>query len=144
MEVRIVGWGGAAGTGEEPLRGVVRQVEPAGYTKISALGVEEQRVDVIVDPLGSWSELRDGYRVELRIVVWRGEDLLIVPTGALFREGEDWAVFVVEDGRAQRRTLEIGRRGGLEAEVLSGLAEGEQVVLYPSELIEPGARLEAR
>jgi HlyD family secretion protein len=140
MEVHIEGWDGDGAT----LRGVVRHVEPAGYTKISALGVEEQRVDVIVDPLEPWDALRDGYRVELRVVVWRGEDVLIAPSGALFREGESWSAFVVEDGRAVRRTLEIGRRGGLETEVLSGLAEGEQVVLYPSELIEPGSAVEVR
>jgi HlyD family secretion protein len=144
MTVEVLGWGGPEGTGESRLRGVVRHVEPAGYTKISALGVEEQRVDVIVDPVGSWDELRDGYRVEVRIVVWRGDDVRIVPTGALFREGGSWSAYVVEDDRAVARALEIGRRGGLEAEVLSGLAEGEQVVLYPSELIEPGTAVEVR
>lgn len=140
MEVYVEGWG----AGEPALRGVVRHVEPAGYTKISALGVEEQRVDVLVDPLEPWDALRDGFRVELRIVVWHGGDVRIVPTGALFREGERWAAFVVEDERAVLREVEIGRRGGLEAEVLSGLAEGDVVVLYPSELIEPGARVEVR
>jgi HlyD family secretion protein len=140
MAALIEGWGadGAA------LRGVVRHVEPAGYTKVSALGVEEQRVNVLVDPLEPWEALRDGFRIELRIVVWRGEDVLIVPTGALFREGERWAAFVVEDDRAVRREVQIGRRGGLQAEVLSGLADGECVVLYPSELIEPEMRVEVR
>lgn len=140
MEAFVVGWG-ADGTA---LRGVVRQVEPAGYTKVSALGVEEQRVDVLVDPLEPWGALRDGFRVELRIVVWRGEDVLIVPTGALFRQGESWAAFVVEGDRAVQRDVRIGRSSGLQAEVLSGLAEGERVVLYPSELIEAGITVEVR
>jgi HlyD family secretion protein len=140
MEALVEGWGPEGSA----LRGTVRHVEPAGYTKISALGVEEQRVDVLVDPLETWDALRDGFRVELRIVVWRGEDVLVVPTGALFRAGERWAAFVVEDEHAVRRDVELGRRGGLQAEVLSGLAEGERVVLYPSELIEPGARVEVR
>ncbi len=145
MDVAITGWAGA----EDPrvLRGRVRLVEPGGFTKVSALGVEEQRVNVLVDPLGDeevWSALGDGYRVELSIVLWEADDVLQVPTGALFRNGEDWNVFAIEGERAVRRSVRIGRRNGLAAEVLSGLAAGEEVVLYPSELIEDGARLEVR
>lgn len=142
MEVRVEGWGG-----EEVLQGRVRRVEPAGYTKVSALGVEEQRVDVVVDPvepLEPWRGLGDGYRVDLRVVLWRGEDVMQVPTGALFRDGDAWAVFVAEEGRARRARVELGRENGLHAEVLGGLREGQQVVLYPSELVSEGARLESR
>lgn len=148
MEALLEGWGGVDDAGEEvTLHGRVRLVEPGGFTKVSALGVEEQRVNVVVDPDGDpadWSALGDGYRVELRILLWRGDDVLIVPTGALFREGAAWAVFVVEEGRAVRREVQLGRMNGLEAQVLGGLSEGDRVVLYPSELIGEGAAVEAR
>ena len=149
MRVRIEGWGGEEAPGQErTLEGSVRVVEPGGFTKISALGVEEQRVNVIVDPVsdedGAWTMLGDGYRVELRIVLWEEGDVLIVPTGALFREGEQWYVFAVQDEAARRREVTLGQRNGLEAQVLSGLAEDDRVVLYPSELVGEGARLEVR
>jgi len=148
LDVFIEGWGGELPGGEERvLRGRVRVVEPGGFTKVSALGVEEQRVDVVIDPVGEedeWAALGDGYRVEVRVLLWREDDALIVPTGALFREGDAWRVFVDEEGRARRRAVEIGRRNGLEAQVLGGLEEGERVVLYPSDLIGEGSRVEAR
>lgn len=141
--VMIEQWGGG-----EALGGVVRRVEPYGFTKISALGVEEQRVNVIVDfsdPREAWQALGDGYRVEVRIVVWEGESVLKLPTSALFR-GPDgaWAVFAVEDGRAVRRPVEVGRRNGLEAEVHSGLAEGDSVIVHPSDSVEDGIEVKQR
>jgi HlyD family secretion protein len=141
MHVLVEGWGG-----DEPLHGSVRVVEPGGFTKVSALGVEEQRVNIIVDPAGessAWAALGDGYRVELRIVLWENDSVLLVPTGALFRKGSSWHVFVVREGTAQRRKIEIGRRSGLEAQVTGGLTEGERVILYPSELIADGTAVEA-
>ena len=141
-EVMIEQWGG-----EGTLRGRVRLVEPSGFMKISALGVEEQRVNVVVDfedPAEAWSALGDGYRVEIQVVVWRGEDVLKAPTSSLFRKGETWAVFAVEDGRARLTTVEIGRRNGLEAHVLSGLDEGREVVVHPSDTLEDGSRIAPR
>lgn len=141
QEVLIDRWGG-----DRPLRGRVRRVEPSGFTKISALGVEEQRVNVvmdIVDPPESWVGLGDGFRVETRVVVWQSEDELKTPTGALFRRDEDWAVFAVEDGRAVLRPIEIGERNAREAQVLAGLAPGQEVVVYPSDSLSDGSRIAA-
>ena len=140
--VRIEHWGG-----EAPLLGKVRRVEPSGFMKISALGVEEQRVNVIVDfaePLAAWKALGDGYRVELRIQVWEGADVLKLPTSSLFRQGEDWVVFAVRGGRARLSKVELGQRNGLEAQVLSGLSEGESVVVHPSDTLKDGARVGER
>ena len=134
----IVGWGGPA------LDAVVRRVEPSATTRISALGVEEQRVLVIadlVDPPSAWAGLGDGWRIEAEITTWEGEDLLIVPLAALFRDGEAWAVYVVEDGRARLRHVEIGRRNDSAAEVLGGLAAGDEVILHPSERVDEGVRV---
>lgn len=148
MPVRVRGWGGRMPDGSDRiLEARVRVVEPAGFTKVSALGVEEQRVNIVVDPIGDpadWEALADGYRVELSIVVWEGQDLLTVPTGALFREGPSWAVFTVDGDEALLRPVELGRRNGLSAEVVEGLSEGDRVVLYPSDLIEDGTRVVAR
>lgn len=148
MEVLVEGWSGAhSGTDAETLRGRVRLVEPAGFTKISALGVEEQRVNILVDPaepLAGWKRLQDGYRVELRVVIWKKDAVTVVPTGALFREANTWVVFVVEEGRARSRKITLGRRTGLEAEVIEGLQPGVRVVLYPSDLIEEGTAVQAR
>jgi HlyD family secretion protein len=140
--VRVEQWGG-----DRTLSGSVRRVEPSGFMKVSALGVEEQRVNVVIDFADreeAWKALGDGYRVEVRIVVWRTADALKVPTTSLFRRGGAWAVFVVEGGRARTRTVEIGRRNGLEAEVTSGLSAGETVIVHPSDRIEDGLRVEAR
>jgi HlyD family secretion protein len=125
----------------------VRRVEPFGFTKVSALGIEEQRVNVVIDikePRQQWQRLGHGYRVEPRIILWEARDVLKVPLSALFREGARWAVFVEQRGRAVLRPIEIGHENGLEAEVVSGLAQGERVVLHPGDRVSPGARLTAR
>jgi HlyD family secretion protein len=139
-------WGG-----EAPLKGRVRVVEPAGFTKVSALGVEEQRVLIISDittKADLWKRLGDGFRVESSFIVWEGEGLLRVPVSALFRdsgtEGSDWAVFLFEDGRAVKQAVEIGHRTGLVAEVTSGLTEGSEVITHPDEKIEDGAKVKKR
>ncbi len=140
--VLIEQWGG-----DESLRGTVRLVEPSGFMKISALGVEEQRVNVIVDfedPVEAWEKLGDGYRVEVRVVIWEGEDVVKVPTSSLFRKGDDWAVFALDSGRARLVSVELGRRNGLEAQVVSGLEAGQEVVVHPSDTLEDGARVAPR
>jgi HlyD family secretion protein len=138
----IEGWGGG-----RSLEGVVRRVEPYGFTKVSALGVEEQRVNVIIDvtaPFEAWRSLGHGYRVEPRIVLWESKDVLQVPLSALFRQGEEWAVFVNRDGRARMATVRIGHENGLSAEVLGGLTAGESVVMHPSDRVSDGTRIERR
>lgn len=135
-------WGG-----KNPLHGHVRVVEPSAFTKLSALGVEEQRVNVIVDlddDRRLWSTLGDGYRVEARISVWEGEDVLKVPASAVFRSEEAWATFVVEGGTAVLRRVDIGESNGLETEVLSGLEEGDTVIAYPSDSVRDGVSVEPR
>ncbi|KYF61937.1 hypothetical protein BE11_50175 [Sorangium cellulosum] len=141
-EVRVERWGG-----EAPLEARVRLVEPSGFTKVSALGIEEQRVNVIADfsgPPEARRALGDGYRVHARIVVWEKADALKVPQTALFRRGERWAAFVLAEGHARLRDVEIGRRSGGEAEVLAGLGEGDRVVVHPSDKLQDGARVEVR
>lgn len=140
--VLIEQWGG-----DQPLEGKVRRVEPSGFLKVSALGVEEQRVNVIIElvsPHELWQNLGDGYRVEVRILIWEEADVLKVPTSALFRRGEAWAVFTITEGKAAERTIEIGQRNGLEAEVLGGLAAGDQVVVHPGDQIADGVKVEVR
>jgi len=135
-------WGG-----EGSLQGSVRVVEPSGFTKISALGVEEQRVRVIVDltsPREVWQRLGDGYRVEARFVLWEGADVLQLPTSALFRHGEGWAVFAVDGRRARLTLVETGQRAGLTTQLLSGLAAGARVVSHPDDTISDGARVRPR
>jgi HlyD family secretion protein len=135
-------WGG-----KEPLLALVRYVEPAGFTKISALGVEEQLVWVIadfVDPPEKRPTLGDAYRVEARIVVWESPDVLKIPAGALFRHGEGWAVFAIADGRASLRTVEIGQSNGLETEVLGGLSEGTELIVHPGDKVKDGTRVVPR
>ena len=135
-------WGGA-----RELAAKVRRVEPSGFTKISALGVEEQRVNVIldfVDPTTPGRALGDGYRVEVRIVVWEGADVLKVPTSALFRDGDDWAVYVVDGDRARQTIVRIGHQTGQEAEVTSGLSEGARVVEHPGDTLTDGALIVER
>ena len=142
MPAMIDRWGGAA-----PLNARVARVEPSGFMKISALGVEEQRVWVVMsfaDPREAWAALGDGYRVEARVVVWQQPDVLKVATSSLFRRGSDWAAFAVDDGVARLRTLTIGQRNDIEAEVTGGLAAGARVVAYPSDQITDGARVEPR
>ncbi|MDH3915959.1 MAG: HlyD family efflux transporter periplasmic adaptor subunit [Chromatiales bacterium] len=140
--VRFLRWGGQA-----PLEGVVRVVEPTGFTKISALGVEEQRVLVISDitsPRQEWQRLGDGYRVEASFVLWEGSDILQVPTSALFRHGGGWAVFVAGGGRAGIRSVTPGRRSGLAVQILDGLEAGEAVIIHPSDDVTDGVRLRVR
>jgi HlyD family secretion protein len=133
-------WGGST-----TLEARVRRIEPSGFTKISALGVEEQRVNAIldfVDPAGAWAALGDGYRVEVRIVIWEAPSVLKVPTGALFRQGPAWAVYTVAEGRARFTALELGQQTGQEAEVQSGLSEGARVILHPADTLTDGSRVE--
>ena len=132
---------------DQPVEGTVRTIEPSGHTKISALGVEEQRVRVIVDftsPRQAWQRLGDGYRVEARFVLWQGNNVLQLPSSALFRHGKGWAVFRLEGGRARLTPVEIGHRAGLVTQVLSGLSAGDRVVSHPDEAISNGVRVRAR
>lgn len=134
--VLITGWGGA-----DALMGSVRMVEPAAFTRVSALGVEEQRVNVVVDITDPPAGLGAGYRVDVSVVTWSEDDVLTVPTSAVFSRGEGWATFVVEGGRARIRDLEIGRRGSESVQVLAGLEEGEQVIEYPPDDVDDGVRV---
>lgn len=141
-EVAIEDWGG-----EQVLSGVVRRVEPFGFTKVSALGIEEQRVNVIIDFAGdaaARAELGHGFRLDTRIFVWRAEDVLKVPVSALFRHGGDWAVFRVVDGEAVLTPIGIGRRNPLEAQVTEGLEEGDRVVVHPSDRVVDGVSVTPR
>jgi len=137
--VQLLRWGG-----EAALQGRVRVVEPGAFTKISALGVEEQRVKAIIDfdtAPASHQGLGDGYRVEARFQVWHRDAVLQVPIAALFRDGEHWSVYAIEDGRARLRHLKLGRFGEHAAELREGLAEGAQVVLYPGDNVREGSRV---
>jgi HlyD family secretion protein len=137
-EVRLEHWGG-----ERPLLGHVRKLEPSGFTKVSALGVEEQRVNVVVDPASAdaWRGLSDGYRVEARVVTWANSDVIKVPASALLRLDDRWTVFVVADGRARRRAVEIGHQNAVEAEVLRGIGAGDRVIVHPSDKVDEGVRI---
>jgi HlyD family secretion protein len=134
--VLIDGWGDG-----EALAGHIQRLEPAAFTRISALGVEEQRVNVIIDIDRAPPELGDGYRVEARIVVWEQPSIVMVPVSALFRDGAERAAFVVRDGRAELRHIRIGEQGGTDAQVLSGLEVGDRVVVFPSDQIKAGRRV---
>jgi HlyD family secretion protein len=136
MPVLLEGWGG-----DHSIRARVRLVEPGGFTKISALGIEEKRVNIISDFVDSPGPLGDGYRVETRTVVWSGEKVLKVPQSALFRQGPGWSVFAIEGGRAKTREVEIGQRNESEAQILRGLVVGEEVILHPSNQLIDGARV---
>lgn len=132
-------WGGA-----QPLLARVRLIEPSGFTKVSALGVEEQRVNVIADFADAVEQrprLGDGFRVEARVVEWETDRTLVVPAGALFRQGQDWAVFRSHEGRARLTPVRIGHHNGRQAEVLAGLAAGDRVILHPADRIRDGSRL---
>lgn len=140
--VIVTDWGGSVDLG-----GVVARVDPFGVTQFSALGVEEQRVNAIVDITSlpdDFAGLGHGFRVETKIIVWQGQDVLIVPSSALFRSADDWTVFVVDEGEAQLRTVQIGPNNGIEAQVTGGLAVGETVILYPSSGLAAGASVAAR
>jgi HlyD family secretion protein len=134
-------WGGA------PLASHVRRVEPSAITRVSALGVEEQRVSVVVDldaPREEWAALGDGWRAEAKILVWQKDDALVVPGGALFRKGDGWAAYVDAAGRAELRSVTPGERSATEVEVTAGLAEGERVLVHPGERVVVGVRLAPR
>jgi HlyD family secretion protein len=139
--VRIDGWGGPT------IRGKVIRVDPAGFLKVSALGIEEQHVRVtidFVDPPQLWSQLGHDYRVVVHVVIWNADDALTVPISALFRKGDDWAVFAVENGRARTTIVKIGHRNNRVAAVLAGLRAGTQVVVHPSDRITEGSRIAQR
>jgi HlyD family secretion protein len=142
QRVLIEAWGGGA-----PLNGTVRRVEPFGFTKVSALGIEEQRVNVVIDftdPRERWARLGHGYRVEPKIILASADQVLKVPQAALFREQGEWAVFVDDGGQAVLRKVELGLENGLEAQVTKGLAAGEKVVLQPGGRITEGVALKPR
>ena len=139
--VRVDGWGGA------PLHGSVSRVDPAGFVKVSALGIEEQRVRTVIDltdPPEAWSALGHDYRVIVHVTTWSSERALVVPLGALIRRGDQWAVFTVEEGTARTKIVEIGQRNNRFAEVLSGVGDGDQVVLHPSDRVRDGVRVAPR
>ncbi|MDH3362283.1 MAG: HlyD family efflux transporter periplasmic adaptor subunit [Gammaproteobacteria bacterium] len=141
QRVLIENWGG-----NEALEGRVRLVEPFGFLKISALGIEEQRVNVIIDFVSDsgWERLGHGYQVESRVVLWEADDVLTVPLTALFRDADGWALFVEEDGRASLRHVEIGQRNGVIAEIRNGLEAGSRVVAHPSDRVTNGVRIASR
>ena len=141
-KVELEHWGGA-----QPLQARVRLVEPAAFTKISALGVEEQRVNVVVDlltPITERQSLGDNFRVEGRIVVWEENRALKVPSGALFRRGREWAAFVLADEHVGLRVVQTGRTSGSETQIVSGLREGEEVILYPGDRLRDGQRVQPK
>jgi HlyD family secretion protein len=137
--VEIVDWGG-----DRPLTARVRRVEPSAYTRVSALGVEEQRANVLIDLPSPPSELGDGFRVEVRTTIWSAANVLIVPSSALFQHGDVWSVFMLDEGRARRRAVQVGHRTSAVAEVISGLTAGETVILFPSDQIADGTRARPR
>jgi len=137
--VELEQWGGP-----QPLEARVRLVEPAAFTKISALGVEEQRVNVVADittPLAERAALGDNFRVEARVIVWESDKVLKVPVSALFRRGPAWSAYVVRNGRAALVPVQAGRSSGTETQVLSGLQEGDEVILYPGDRVKEGERV---
>jgi HlyD family secretion protein len=140
--VLIERWGG-----DSVLHGHVGRVEPSAFTRVSALGVEEQRVNVIValdEPPDRWASLGDGYRVEARTVIWQAPDVLRAPAGAVFRHAGGWAVYAIDHDVARLRPVELGRRTGVQAQILGGLGPGDRVVVYPSDNVADGTRVEER
>jgi len=141
QRVIIDNWGG-----DQPLAGRVRLVEPFGFLKVSALGIEEQRVNVIIDFADEQGRERlgHGYQVETRVVLWEADDVLTVPLTALFRDGDRWSLFVAENGRARLRHVEVGQKNGIVAEIRQGIEAGEQVVAHPSDRVIDGVRVARR
>lgn len=140
-EVRLTGWGG------EPLMALVRTVEPVGFTQVSALGVEEQRVRVVLgmtSPREQWALLGDGYRVDAHFILWRSDDVLVVPESAIFRRGGDSFVFVIDSDVAVQRAVSTGRGDGFRIGIVDGLTEGEQVVRHPDNSLSDGVRVRSR
>jgi HlyD family secretion protein len=147
--VRLAEWGTQATTEQEPASwGTVREVEPAAFTKVSALGVDEQRVNVIVDPDAVPTAVGDGFRVEASIIVWSTPSTTVVPRSALLQANGGaqggWMAFVVQSGRAVQRAVRVGHLGGTSAEVLDGIAPGDEVVIFPSDQVTSGARVQSR
>jgi HlyD family secretion protein len=136
---RITGWGG-----DEELLARVRRIDPAAFTKVSSLGIEEQRVNAILDIDNPPPALGHEFRVIARLVIWSGEDVLQVPVSALFRSGGDWAVFAVEGDRARLKKVGVGRMNDRHAQIVSGLAQGDEVIVYPNDLLEDGSPVERR
>ena len=142
QRVIIEDWGD-----EHKLQGIVRRIEPFGFTKVSALGIEEQRVNVIIDITDSpekWERLGHGYQLDARVVLWENDDVLNIPLTALFRDGNTWSVFVEQSGRAKVQNVEIGQQNGLDAQIKEGLSEGSQIILHPSNRIVDGVRIRHR
>jgi HlyD family secretion protein len=142
MPARLLHWGR-----EPPLTARVRRVEPSAFTKTSALGVEEQRVNIVLDPDGpseSWQSLGDGFAAEIEITVWSKPDAVQVPTSALFRQGVGWALFAVNDGQAAARAVQVGHRGALQTEILGGVTPDEIVIIHPGASVHDGARVGSR
>lgn len=142
MKVTFSRWGG-----ESLLEGKVRTVEPVGFTKVSALGVEEQRVLVISDftsDMEQWQSLGDGYRVEAHFILWEADNILQIPASALFRYNEGWAVFVMDDEKAKRRIVEVGQRNGLSAQIVAGLEPGEKIITHPDDSIDDNVLVKLR
>lgn len=140
-DVTIEQWGG------DPVKGRVRRVEPAAFTKISALGVEEQRVIVLaefVQPPEQVKRLGDRYRVEVRVAVWHHDDALLIPAGAVFREGNLWRTYVYDNGRAKAVTVDVGRSDGRITELIGGLPEGTEVLLHPPDTVRDGVAVKQR
>lgn len=141
-KVEFTRWGG-----DHSLKGNVRTVEPVGFTKISALGVEEQRVHVIVDiisPKEEWKDLGDGYRVETSFILWEGKDILQVPSSALFHHGDGWALYTANNNVAELRVVETGQRSGISTQILAGITEGEKIINHPGDNLKPGSRVRPR
>lgn len=141
MAVELQRWGG------ETIRGLVRVVEPVGFTKVSALGVEEQRVWVIVDlvsPRETWQRLGDGYRMEATFLVWQADNVITAPNASLFRLDNEWYVFRVIDGEARQQLVKIGKRNGLHAQILEGLTAGDQLIVHPDSEIVDGSAVNVR
>lgn len=141
MEVELQRWGG------DPIKGTVRVVEPVGFTKVSALGVEEQRVWVIVDlvsPREQWQRLGDGYRMDATFLVWQADKVIKAPNASLFRLNNQWQVFRLVDGKVQQQQVTVGRRNGLHAQILDGLAPGDEVVVHPDSELQNGSEVTVR
>jgi HlyD family secretion protein len=140
QEARITGWGGP------PIAARVERIEPTATTKVSALGIDEQRVEVILGLQGDpadWQLLGHGFRTVVRITLWQGVDVLSIPVGALFRDGSDWATYVMQDGRARLQTISLGERNEEVAQVLTGVQPGDAVILHPSDLVADGTAVAA-
>ncbi len=142
MKVQFDRWGG-----NQTLEGIVRTIEPVGFTKVSALGVEEQRVLIISDftsPAEHWQSLGDGYRVEATFILWQQDDVLQIPTSSIFRHKESWAVFKIDNGIARLQPVTIGQRNGLVAQIINGLKENEQIIDHPGNEVEHGRSTKIR